>query len=334
MTFANRRAAGRRLAAALTSLADVEPVVVGLPRGGVPVAAEVARSLHAPLDVIVVRKLGVPFQPELGMGAVGEDGARVLNDDVVRLAHVSEHELAEVERRERAEVERRSRRFRGGRPPVPLNGRVVIVVDDGIATGSTAKAACRVARARGASRVVLAIPVAPSEGKSRIGDDADEYVCLETPDDFYAVGQFYDDFSPTTDDEVVACLAAAPSLASVARSVVSVDNASPTRRVGSAPRTVSLRSPSATSAPAPARLRPSGQRPKTTSTLPPSSRAAADPISPDRASRPCGRRRCSLSADMTTSFSSSTGGRGPRCDARPSSRSSPARPTCSRNRER
>ena len=208
MTFANRRAAGRRFAAALTSLADVEPVVVGLPRGGVPVAAEVARSLHAPLDVIVVRKLGVPFQPELGMGAVGEDGARVLNDDVVRLAHVSEHELAEVERRERAEVERRSRRFRGGRPPVPLNGRVVIVVDDGIATGSTAKAACRVARARGASRVVLAIPVAPSEGKSRIGDDADEYVCLETPDDFYAVGQFYDDFSPTTDDEVVECLEA------------------------------------------------------------------------------------------------------------------------------
>jgi putative phosphoribosyl transferase len=209
MKFADRRAAGRRLAAALASRADLGPVVVGLPRGGVPVAAQVARSLHAPLDVIVVRKLGVPFQPELGMGAVGELGARVLDDQVVRRAHVSERELAEVERRERAEVERRARRFRGGRPLVPLDGRVVIVVDDGIATGSTAKAACQVVRARGASRVVLAVPVAPSDGEARIGDDADEYVCLETPNDFHAVGQFYDDFTPTTDDEVVACLAAA-----------------------------------------------------------------------------------------------------------------------------
>ena len=223
MTFADRRAAGRRLAAVLTPLADLDPVVVALPRGGVPVAAEIARSLHVPLDVIVVRKLGVPFQPELGMGAVGEGGARVVDDHVVHLAHVSEHELAEVERRELAEVERRSRRFRGGRPPVSLDGRVVIVVDDGIATGSTAKAACQVARARGARRVVLAIPVAPSEGKSRIGDDADEYVCLETPDDFHAVGQFYDDFTATTDDEVVACLAAARSRAGVAPNVVSGD---------------------------------------------------------------------------------------------------------------
>ena len=174
MVFADRADAGRRLAARLQDLRDKRVVVLGLPRGGVPVAFEVARALGAPLDVIVVRKLGVPFQPELAMGAIGEDGVRVINREVVRAAAVSAGELAAVEARERAELERRARRFRGGRPRQPLDGRVAVVVDDGIATGSTARAACQVARVQGAARVVLAVPVAPPGWQARIGTVADE----------------------------------------------------------------------------------------------------------------------------------------------------------------
>src|SRR5450756_688428 len=155
MTFTDRVDAGRRLATRLQHLRGDEVVVLGLPRGGVPVAYEVARALDAPLDVIVVRKLGVPFQPELGMGAIGEGGARVLNDDVIRLAGVRPEDLAQVEARERAEVERRARRFRGERPMLSLEGRTIIIVDDGIATGGTARAALQVARVHGAGRVVL-----------------------------------------------------------------------------------------------------------------------------------------------------------------------------------
>lgn len=205
MVLLDRADAGRRLAARLQYLQG-EPVVVGLPRGGVPVAYEVAKALGAPLDVIVVRKVGVPFQPELGMGAIGEDGVRIVNDEVVRLAGVSADEIAAVESRERAELERRAGRFRGDRPRVPLEGRTAVVVDDGIATGSTARAACRVARARGATRVVLAVPVAPPGWEARIGADADEFVCLATPESFFAIGQFYEDFSQTSDDDVVDCL--------------------------------------------------------------------------------------------------------------------------------
>jgi predicted phosphoribosyltransferase len=183
-------------------------VVVGLPRGGVPVASEVAAALGAPLDVIVVRKLGVPYQPELAMGAIGEDGVRVINDEVVRMTGVSAEEIAQVETRERAELERRARRFRGARARVPLTGRTVVVVDDGVATGSTAAAACRVARAEGAARVILAVPVAPRGWVERMADAADEYVAVETPWSFHAVGQFYRDFDQTPDDEVVRLLAA------------------------------------------------------------------------------------------------------------------------------
>jgi putative phosphoribosyl transferase len=206
MVFADRADAGRRLAARLQHLAGERVVVLGLPRGGVPVALEVARALGAPLDVIVVRKLGVPFQPELGMGAIGEDGVVVISQEMVRAAGVSAEELAGVGARERAEVERRAWRYRGGRPRQPLGGRVAVVVDDGIATGSTARAACRIARALGAARVVLAVPVAPPGWQDRIGGDADELVCVQTPRDFLAIGQFYADFSQATDDEVVACL--------------------------------------------------------------------------------------------------------------------------------
>ena len=204
--FSNRMDAGRRLAAKLEHLRSEPVVVLGLPRGGVPVACEVARALGAPLDVIVVRKLGVPFQPELGMGAVGEDGVRVLNREVIRLAQVSEDELAAVQAREQAEVARRARRYRGGRMRAPLDGRVAVIVDDGIATGSTARAACQIARALGAARVVLAVPVAPPAWQARIGQGADEMISLATPEPFGAVGQFYADFSQTSDEEVAACL--------------------------------------------------------------------------------------------------------------------------------
>src|ERR1039458_7462019 len=206
MEFADRVDAGRRLAAKLGPLQGEDLVVVGLPRGGVPVALEVARALDAPLDVIVVRKLGVPFQPELGMGAIGEGGARVVDKAIQVAAGVSAEELAAVEASERAALARGVGRARGPPPPVSLVGRTVVVVDDGIATGSTARAACQVARAQGAARVILAVPVAPSDWTDRLAGDADEFACVDTPEPFYGVGQFYADFSQTTDDEVIACL--------------------------------------------------------------------------------------------------------------------------------
>lgn len=206
MVFRDRTDAGRQLAVLLRHLRSEPAVVLGLPRGGVPVAFEVARALAAPLDVIVVRKLGVPFQPELGMGAVGEDGVEILNHEVISSAGVSPDDVARVEEQERAEVARRARRYRGGRPRQPLDGRVAVVVDDGIATGSTARAAGQIARALGAARVVLGVPVAPSGWPHRIGADADELVAVATPVPFYAIGQFYDDFTQTSDEEVAACL--------------------------------------------------------------------------------------------------------------------------------
>ncbi|HEX4901379.1 MAG TPA: phosphoribosyltransferase family protein [Acidimicrobiales bacterium] len=210
--FTDRRDAGRRLAGALGHLAGQDVVVLGLPRGGVPVAAEVARALGAPLDVIVVRKLGVPQQPELAMGAIGEDGVRVLDEQTVRLARVSAAALADVEARAREELERRVARFRGDHPPQAIAGRVVVIVDDGIATGSTARAACHVARAHGAARVVLAVPVAPVGWETRLAGAADELVCLATPSPFVAVGQFYADFTQVDGREVVDILKAhAPS---------------------------------------------------------------------------------------------------------------------------
>jgi putative phosphoribosyl transferase len=206
MPFRDRREAGRRLAERLSGLRASSPLVLGLPRGGVPVAFEVAKALGAPLDVLVVRKLGVPFQPELGMGAVGEDGVRVLNPDVLRQAGVTETQLAEVEARERAQVEERAVRLRRGRPAIPLEGRTVVIVDDGLATGGTARAAVQVARARGADRVILAVPVAPPETVAALRRDADEVVAVETPEPFFAIGGWYADFSPTSDQEVVELL--------------------------------------------------------------------------------------------------------------------------------
>jgi len=209
MRFRDRSDAGRQLASRLLPLRGKDAVVLGLPRGGVAVAAEVARALDAPLDVIVVRKLGVPAQPELGMGAIGEGDTRVINADVVRYSGVSKADIKAVEQRERAELERRTKRFRGDAPREPLAGRIAVLVDDGIATGSTARAACQVARAQGAVRVVLAAPVAPPSARSILEGDADELVCLETPERFLAIGEWYDDFSQTRDEEVVSLLRAA-----------------------------------------------------------------------------------------------------------------------------
>ncbi|MER7070491.1 phosphoribosyltransferase family protein [Terrabacter sp. NPDC000476] len=198
-----RGGAGARGGGGARGGADV--VVLGLPRGGVPVAAVVAAALHAPLDVLVVRKLGVPAQPELAMGAIGEGGTRVLDPTVVARARVTAKELATVERREREVLATRLERLRRGRAPLELGGRVALVVDDGIATGSTARVACRVARRLGAARVVLAVPVAPARLAAAV-PEADAVVCVATPTPFRSVGEHYADFSPTTDDEVVALL--------------------------------------------------------------------------------------------------------------------------------
>lgn len=206
MRYVDRSDAGRQLAQRLSHLKSEDVVVLGLPRGGVPVAYEVAKQLGAPLDVLVVRKLGVPFQPELGMGAIGEDGVRLINHAIVRAAGLQDRDIDEAEARERAELVRRVRLFRGNRRAISLAGRTVIVVDDGLATGFTARVGCRVARERGASRVILAVPVAAESTAASAADFADEVVCLATPRQFMAIGQFYDDFSQTSDAEVISLL--------------------------------------------------------------------------------------------------------------------------------
>ncbi len=213
MRFADRREAGRRLGAALVRLATEQPVVVGLPRGGIPVAFEVAQALGAPLDVLVVRKLGCPWQPELGLGALGEGGIRLLNESLMRSAGVTRADLARVARREDAELQRRVQRYRGERGPIPVAGRTVVVVDDGLATGFTARAGIEVLRHRGARRIVLAVPVAPADTLSELRPIADEVVCLHTPRTFGAIGQFYDDFAQTSDEDVAGLLAATPGAA-------------------------------------------------------------------------------------------------------------------------
>ena len=202
-TFRNRTEAGRELAARLEPFRGRDIVVLGLPRGGVPVASEIAEALGAPLDVIVVRKVGVPGQPELAMGAIGEDDVRVVNDEIVRLAAVSPDDFSRVEQREREELRRRAERFRGVTPRVDLVGRTAVIVDDGIATGSTARAACQVARAHGADRVVLAVPVAAPESVQALAGDADDIVCVLTPSWLRSVGQWYDDFTQVDDQTVV-----------------------------------------------------------------------------------------------------------------------------------
>ncbi len=201
--FVDRSDAGRQLAQRLGYLRGQDIVVLGLPRGGVPVAFEVAQALTAPLDVLVIRKLNVPFRPDLAFGAIGEDTPRVVNEPIVRAARLSAHDVDEIERKERVELRRQLDRFRHGRERIPLAGRIAVIVDDGIETGTTAIAACQVARAQGARKVVLAVPVGPPDLPETMAGYADEVVCLEAPAVFRAVRQAYEAFSPTSDDEVL-----------------------------------------------------------------------------------------------------------------------------------
>jgi len=214
LPFADRAEAGRALGARLAELLgdfDRRPLLVlGLPRGGVVVAAEVARALSAPLDAYVVRKLGLPGQPELAMGAIAGGGMLVRNEDVISRAGVSAADLDRVVTEERAELERRERAYRGDRAPVAPTGRLVIVVDDGLATGATARAALRAVRAAAPAAVVLAVPVAPRRTVAELAGDADRLVVLAQPRPFTAVGHYYRDFSPSTDDQVRAVLTGSP----------------------------------------------------------------------------------------------------------------------------
>jgi len=201
--FSNRREAGQQLAKALSAYAGREDVVVlGLPRGGVPVAFEVAEALGVPLDVFVVRKLGVPWDPELAMGAIASGGVRVMNEDVVRSSGVSDEEIERVIERETRELEERERTYRGARSTVNLGGKTAILVDDGLATGATMRATVRAVRARGATRIVVAVPTAPRETCSEFEGLVDEITCLVTPHPFLGVGGSYRDFAQTTNKEV------------------------------------------------------------------------------------------------------------------------------------
>ena len=208
--FRDRTDAGRAVAEALREYARRDDVVVlGLPRGGVPVAAEVARALDAPLDVFLVRKLGVPGHEELAMGAVASGSVRVVNDELVRRLELSDEEVESVVAREEAELERREKAYRNGRPRPELRGKVAVLVDDGLATGSTMRAAVEALRREGPARLVVAVPVGAGESCDDLRPLVDDLVCLATPQPFYAVGLWYDDFSPTTDDEVRELLARA-----------------------------------------------------------------------------------------------------------------------------
>jgi predicted phosphoribosyltransferase len=205
--FADRSDAGRQLAARLSPLADQRPLVLGLPRGGVPVAEEVAARLGAPLGILAVRKLGAPHNPEYGIGAIAEGGTKVFDPEALALLEINGGELTRIVERETAELRRRVEAYRGGREPVSLRDRTVIIVDDGVATGVTDTAALREARRRRPRRLVLAVPVCPPDSLARLYDEADEVVCLVAPPRLQGVGQWYADFGQVSDAEVVAALA-------------------------------------------------------------------------------------------------------------------------------
>jgi predicted phosphoribosyltransferase len=213
MSFINRTDAGRRLAQALLHYRNRRPVVLALPRGGVPVAAEVAAALHAPLDLVLVRKIGVPAQPELAMGAVVDGGRPIVvrNDDVIALTGISEAEFLRVRDRELIEIERRRKLYLGDRPSVDVAGRTAIIVDDGVATGATTRAALRATRARAPRRLVLAVPVAATDTLAALRAEADDVVCLEDHPSFGAIGFYYADFRQLSDREVKDIMARFPA---------------------------------------------------------------------------------------------------------------------------
>jgi predicted phosphoribosyltransferase len=213
MPFKNRSEAGKKLAAALEAYKSQEPVILALPRGGVPVAAEVAAALNAPLDLILVRKIGVPFHDELAMGAVVDGGAPIIvrNEDIMRLAGIDESDFKAVCDSELAEIERRRRRYLGHRDRVDVKGRVTIVIDDGVATGATTRAALRAIRMRGPKKLILAVPVAPTDTLTAMREEVDEIVCLEVYEDFGALGYYYSDFRQISDDEVIEMLRRFPA---------------------------------------------------------------------------------------------------------------------------
>lgn len=213
VVFTGRTDAGRQLAAQLRQYADRKDVVVlALPRGGLPVGFEVAQALHAPLDVMIVRKLGTPGQPELAMGAIASGGVRVINQAVMSGLQISAEELDRVAAKEQAEVERRERLYRAGRAALEIQGRTVILVDDGIATGSTMRAAIQAIRAQNPARLVVAVPTAAGSTAARIRAEVDELVCLTTPEPFFAIGYFYREFPQLTDEDVREVLARADRL--------------------------------------------------------------------------------------------------------------------------
>ncbi len=209
MEFLDRHDAGRRLATELESFAQERPVIVALPRGGVPVAFEVARALHAPLDILAVRKLGAPGNPELGVGAVAEDGTGVLDPYSAAMLGMTQAAFETTLALESQELRRRVERYRDDRPSVSLVGRTVIIVDDGLATGLTDLAAVRAVRKRGARHIVVAVPVGSSEAVSMLAKEADRVVCLEVPSRLFGVGMWYRDFAPVPDEQVIALLAEA-----------------------------------------------------------------------------------------------------------------------------
>lgn len=213
MLFRDRTEAGRQLGAQLMGFQNQDVVVLALPRGGVPVGFEVARALHAPFDVFVVRKLGAPGQEELAMGAIASGGLRVLNRDVVQALAISPQQVDAVAEREAGELQRREELYRGDREPMDLRGRTVILVDDGLATGSTMRAAVAALRQRQPKKVVVAVPVAARSSYEELQEEADQAICLDIPQKFFAVGQWYEDFSQTTDEEVRELLDAAAETA-------------------------------------------------------------------------------------------------------------------------
>lgn len=217
MRFPDRAEAGRRLAAALGRYRHDDVVVLALPRGGVPVAAPIAQALHAPLTLALVRKIGVPDQPEVAMGAIADAGAPVIvrNKDLIEAAGVDDRAFEQARAREAEELARRRKAYLAGRPQVTPQGKIAIVVDDGVATGATTRAALRAVRALGPKRLVLAIPVAPRETLDALRAEADEIICLSTPEDFIAIGIFYEDFTQVSDEEVIALLDAAAASDSV-----------------------------------------------------------------------------------------------------------------------